>query len=293
MYDFINNQIEMIENTYKMVEQQAKALYTFDWENAANDISDMTNWSGDPNQIKAAWENIGKARENYRNINSYVSARLDSLDASYAAIMNQGLEIPGSDGNKKFTLGMLLTNGYDGTTGKQDPDKGWLGLGKSLVNYADESLQGFAAGFEGKLTAQEKYAIMTKYGMSPNTYYKTRIISDLSNNAIRSMIRGVGSQMKKEQTVEAEIQQTISAILDKAEAKQSIMGMLSGNTMALQVMIDKLDDLRIAIQEGTSLAAMEKYQRDTLSEIGADDIYHATGSWECCWEYLTDGKFKN
>ena len=164
MYDQINATIENVQNGYEQLQQAYEMTKgIFEGEMQFNEFG--SDW----------WKNIGTARDNYRNMNKYISSKVDYATSIANKINNiKWYEIEG----ETFTTADLMGYGH-ATMTLRDEKGNEVESGKNLkknfvtalassIQFSKNKKNAIANAYKG-MSAKEREQVMRESGYSANT----------------------------------------------------------------------------------------------------------------------------
>ncbi len=182
-YDQIMNTVEMIKNQYEQLQHFIEQAQTWQF--------DDIQWDGDwdfRNELRSATTSINRQINNIRMIDYNLTKRKISL------------------GGHSYTLADLVGVGEgDNLVEALDNTYSWM---------RNDVMKTAIAGFEGRMTDEQKKAIMRKYGLSPANY----IYLQEKKKAVGDLVATISS-WGMDETIEANIaafEEAVGPILDAA-----------------------------------------------------------------------------
>lgn len=200
MYDQINATIENVQNGYEQLQQAIEMTKgVFEGEMKFNEFGD--DW----------WKNIGTARDNYRNMNKYISSKVDSLTAIKNKINNiKWYEIEGERfttadlmgyGNAKMTL---RDNNGNEVEGGKDLKKNFVTALASTIQFSKNKRDAVAAGYNG-MSAEEREKVFRESGYSANTAHIAVQTSAITQSVLADIAEADASTYAADNSTAAEI----------------------------------------------------------------------------------------
>jgi len=174
-YDHINATIEQVQNTYQQLQKQIEAVKQMDWDYVDGSMSDHNG--------------IPDIRDPLNSMNKMVNDNLKLINDVQDTLTKKKIYF----GGKSYTFGGLFGfgEGSDGTTIFDMP--------KNIVDYVMKTTEDVTAGYEGKLTYEQKEAIMRRHNLSPRNYARLRIVEEQSNALLQKMLTtGTGEHAEAE-----------------------------------------------------------------------------------------------
>lgn len=208
-YQQITHAIEQVQNTYQQIEQAAKQVMTMDWDNLSNLGDNFAGMAENPFEV------ITGVRNSTQDIVKEVNKKMNDWNRLSDMLTDETIKF----GGMSVSVADLV--------GAGDPDKDASAFMDNAWTYISKTGERMADGYAGRLTAEQKQAIMRQYGMSPRNYAQLQFANYQLDNLI----------------TESNVKGTSQAIAD-ASAQQ----------------LAKVDALKIMIQntpEGSLKASME------------------------------------
>lgn len=145
----IQQQIQTVENTYEQIKQAAISMKDMNFDD-----------------IKASTNPFDMAKQ----IGNKINENMDRLNNLQDSLMNESMTI----GGKNFSVAEIC-GVKKGTDENGNPvDKTIVGAGKSVWEEAKKAAKKAAAGYENKLTEEQREAIAREHGMSARNYATLR-----------------------------------------------------------------------------------------------------------------------
>jgi len=256
-YDNIMATIEQVQNTYQQLEKQAKMLMSMPekLEKIGKDIKES-------NENGPSLEAFLKFREQYADIVKYLNDSIQLTTNIYDTFTKKEI----SFGGQKYTFGGLF--GVKGRNGKEYPSVFQLPI--NMVQFAHESAKEAAAGYAGKLTQEERNAIMAKYGMSPENFYKLRLVERSVALPLDDFIAsGLDEANELRRKVRFEEYQYIQEL--KEIAGDSMVSQMEINTDAILNLGKDMENIGQSIKEIIRMTASFRLEELSRNEIEAEN----------------------
>lgn len=211
-YQQITHAIEQVQNTYQQIEQAAKQVMSMDWDNLSNLGENFAGMSENPFEV------ITGVRNSTQDIVKEVNKKMNDWNRLSDMLTDETIKF----GGMSVSVADLV--------GAGDPDKDATSFMDNAWTYVSKTGERMAEGYTGKLTPEQKRAIMKEYGMSPRNYAQLQF----ANYQLDKMVR------------ESNVMGTFEALRDTTEKQ-----IASAN--ALKMMIQNTP-------EGSLKASMETAQ---------------------------------
>lgn len=208
-YQQITHAIEQVQNTYQQIEQAAKQVMSMDWDNLSNLGENFAGMSENPFEV------ITGVRNSTQDIVKEVNKKMNDWNRLSDMLTDETIKF----GGMSVSVADLV--------GAGDPDKDATSFMDNAWTYVSKTGERMAEGYTGKLTPEQKRAIMKEYGMSPRNYAQLQF----ANYQLDKMVR------------ESNVMGTFEALRDTTEKQ-----IASAN--ALKVMIQ-------STPEGSLKSSME------------------------------------
>jgi prefoldin subunit 5 len=250
-YDHIMATIEQVQNTYQQLKKQADMVMSMpekynEFKSNLGSI-DLTNPEG-----------FLKFRDQYKDTITYINYNMDLVNNIYDTFTKKKINF----GGKNYTFGGLL--GMPGA----DPGTTIFDLPRNTVEYLLESTEEGFAGYNNKLSRQQKEAIMQKYGMSPRNYYNYRLVEQLVPLQIDKALADASDASEElRMRVHNERNQYIEDL--STIAGDSVVAAVQTLVPALLGIGDDILHLRSDIVEINSRIASNQFKQDTINEMKA------------------------
>lgn len=239
-YDMVNNTITQIENQYTQIQQAVERAKSIDWDNIRFD--------GDfdiRNDIKDANKRVNKLLTQARNIKKTITT--PSINC----------------GNVRYSIADLC--------GMTDPDES--GVRKNILtaltdykDYMSSTMKNAVDGIVEGLTDEQRQAIWTKYGISPQNYVFVQ-------NAHTEVLKAANTILANatEQAYEAGLFETttrsnsiIKAAIESVDSNgnPTMSAMTEANMYLFQQLVEEMYGLKSAIYETGSLSAQLAMEQD-------------------------------
>jgi hypothetical protein len=243
-YDHINATIEQVQNTYQQLQKQIEAVKQMDWDYVDGSMSDHNG--------------IPDIRDPLNSMNKMVNDNLKLINDVQDTLTKKKIYF----GGKSYTFGGLFGfgEGSDGTTIFDMP--------KNIVDYVMKTTEDVTAGYEGKLTYEQKEAIMRRHNLSPRNYARLRIVEEQSNALLQKMLTtGTGEHAEAEAKRAAENQMTIAQMSDWAG--ESMVAQQQATTQAILNVAKGITELRLGINNTNGFFAQSELTKQTEKELRA------------------------
>lgn len=208
-YQQITHAIEQVQNTYQQIEQAAKQVMSMDWDKFKNLGENFDGMAENPFEV------ITGVRNSTQDIVREVNKKMNDWNRLSDMLTDETINF----GGMSVSVADLVGAGDPGKDASSFMDNAWT--------YVSKTGERMAAGYTGKLTPEQKRAIMQQYGMSPRNYAQLQF----ANYQLDKMVR------------ESNVMGTFEALRDTTEKQ-----IASAN--ALKVMIQ-------STPEGSLKSAME------------------------------------
>ena len=253
-YDNVMATIEQVQNTYEQLKRQAEMVMTIPekFEKFKENIGDVD---------LTTMEGFLKFRSQYADTISYINYNMNLLNNIYDTFTKKKI----SFGGRSYTFGGLI--GFAGA----DRGTNLFNLPMNIAEYMTEQAKEGMAGYANKLTREQKAAIMAKYGLSPENYYKLRLVEHTVALPFDELL--------------AEGSKEASELRDRArqEKAQYIQELkeLAGDSMVSQVEVsieaqlmlnDDINEMVKSVKKLISVMAHEQFRIETNNEIYSQQL---------------------
>jgi hypothetical protein len=225
-YDQITATIEQVQNTYRQLEKQIDMMSKMDWDNVGDTFADMDISSVD---------GLLNLRHQIKDVTKLINANMNLINNVQDTLTKKTV----SFGGKNYSFGGLFGFGRSGA------ETTIFDLPKNIVDYVNDTSGDLTAGYEGRLTYQQKETIMRRTGLSPRNYAKIHLVEEQANTLIKDMLTSGTDE-------------NIAAILDRAGKNQE----------GIAVMMDAAGESLINQQQATTTAILELSTGITRLEAG-------------------------
>jgi hypothetical protein len=254
-YDHITATIENVKNTYQQLENQMKALQNINFDDVAKlqEIKDIRSF-----------EDFSNYRHNIKNAVANINANMNYINDIEDTIKDRTVTFGGAD----FTIASLVGFGKEG-------EMTLLDLPKVATDYLKEQGSTAIAGWEEKLTYEQKVSLMRKWGMSPRNYANWQMANKITNDIVTKSI-GFGNEA---------IAKIIEKVAKKNEALQVETQMAGESTNSLlRVAVESVGGISEAIaqfeigikQVSAAIGAMDLERKIKEDAIAAEQAKHKT-----------------
>jgi hypothetical protein len=223
-YDEITQAIETVHNTYTQIKNQIEMVKRINWNEIGETFANM-----DPTSL----EGILNIRNQLKDVGYLINRNLNIINAVSDTLTQKVTKF----GGKEYTVGGLFGFGKEGTT--------IFDLPKNLYDYVDETAEEIVAGYAGKLTYNQKAAIMRKYNISPRNYAKWRFVEEQTAEMLEKMFTTASDE-------------NASALMEEAYS----------NAKGIDAMIEAADESMVAQQQVTTQAILNVANAIVRLEIG-------------------------
>lgn len=239
-YDMVNNTITQIENQYTQIQQAVERAKSIDWDNIRFD--------GDfdiRNDIKDANKRVDKLLTQARNIRKTITTpSINCGNVRYSIADLCGMSAPDESGVRKNILTALT----------------------DYKDYMSSTMKNAVDGIVEGLTDEQRQAIWTKYGISPQNYVFVQ-------NAHTEVLKAASSILANatEQAYEAGLLETttrsnsiIKAATESVDSNgnPTMSAMTEANMYLFQQLVEEMYGLKSAIYETGSLSAQLAMEQD-------------------------------
>ena len=236
-YQQIQNGIEQVQNTYKQIEQATKQMASLNFEDLES-IKD--NFAG-LDLSENPFEVITAVRDSAQDITKYVNDRMNSVNRLTDALTKESISFGGMD----FSVADLC--------GAGDPNKTLYGFAENAIQHIGDMAKSAADGYAGKLTYEEKRAIMKKYGMSPRNYAQWQITHyNLSKSLEKGNVEGTFQSLEQQYEQDAAEVATLQKILSNIP-EGSVKAQLEANAKVEVQNLQQLQKLRDELNQGNTM----------------------------------------
>lgn len=166
-YQEIQAQIENVKNTYEQIQMSVQNMKTVgsSLKEAGSNFIENMNGIDASNPFSAVGSLIETSHYTANDVTRAVDAEMSKWDDVVNSLNSEMVSVGGTS----YSLAELC--------GAGDKEKNILGFAKNATEAAAEKCEEAAAGWAGKLTLEERIAVMKKYGMSPEHYAKTALLN--------------------------------------------------------------------------------------------------------------------
>ena len=239
-YDMVNNTITQIENQYTQIQQAVERAKSIDWDNIRFD--------GDfdiRNDIKDANKRVDKLLTQARNIRKTITTpSINCGNVRYSIADLCGITDPEESGVRKNILTALT----------------------DYKDYMSSTMKNAVDGIVEGLTDEQRQAIWTKYGISPQNYVFVQ-------NAHTEVLKAASTILANatEQAYEAGLLETttrsnsiIKAATESVDSNgnPTMSAMTEANMYLFQQLVEEMYGLKSAIYETGSLSAQLAMEQD-------------------------------
>lgn len=239
-YDMVNNTITQIENQYTQIQQAVERAKSIDWDNIRFD--------GDfdiRNDIKDANKRVDKLLTQARNIRKTITTpSINCGNVRYSIADLCGITDPEESGVRKNILTALI----------------------DYKDYMSSTMKNAVDGIVEGLTDEQRQAIWTKYGISPQNYIFVQ-------NAHTEVLKAASTILANatEQAYEAGLLETttrsnsiIKAATESVDSNgnPTMSAMTEANMYLFQQLVEEMYGLKSAIYETGSLSAQLAMEQD-------------------------------
>ena len=239
-YDMVNNTITQIENQYTQIQQAVERAKSIDWDNIRFD--------GDfdiRNDIKDANKRVDKLLTQARNIRKTITTpSINCGNVRYSIADLCGITDPEESGVRKNILTALT----------------------DYKDYMSSTMKNAVDGIVEGLTDEQRQAIWTKYGISPQNYIFVQ-------NAHTEVLKAASTILANatEQAYEAGLLETttrsnsiIKAATESVDSNgnPTMSAMTEANMYLFQQLVEEMYGLKSAIYETGSLSAQLAMEQD-------------------------------
>ena len=239
-YDMVNNTITQIENQYTQIQQAVERAKSIDWDNIRFD--------GDfdiRNDIKDANKRVDKLLTQARNIRKTITTpSINCGNVRYSIADLCGITDPEESGVRKNILTALT----------------------DYKDYMSSTMKNAVDGIVEGLTDEQRQAIWTKYGISPQNYV-------FIQNAHTEVLKAASTILANatEQAYEAGLLETttrsnsiIKAATESVDSNgnPTMSAMTEANMYLFQQLVEEMYGLKSAIYETGSLSAQLAMEQD-------------------------------
>lgn len=239
-YDMVNNTITQIENQYTQIQQAVERAKSIDWDNIRFD--------GDfdiRNDIKDANKRVDKLLTQARNIRKTITTpSINCGNVRYSIADLCGITDPEESGVRKNILTALI----------------------DYKDYMSSTMKNAVDGIVEGLTDEQRQAIWTKYGISPQNYVFVQ-------NAHTEVLKAASTILANatEQAYEAGLLETttrsnsiIKAATESVDSNgnPTMSAMTEANMYLFQQLVEEMYGLKSAIYETGSLSAQLAMEQD-------------------------------
>ena len=239
-YDMVNNTITQIENQYTQIQQAVERAKSIDWDNIRFD--------GDfdiRNDIKDANKRVDKLLTQARNIRKTITTpSINCGNVRYSIADLCGITDPEESGVRKNILTALT----------------------DYKDYMSSTMKNAVDGIVEGLTDEQRQAIWTKYGISPQKYIFVQ-------NAHTEVLKAASTILANatEQAYEAGLLETttrsnsiIKAATESVDSNgnPTMSAMTEANMYLFQQLVEEMYGLKSAIYETGSLSAQLAMEQD-------------------------------
>lgn len=178
-YQQIQNTIEQVQNTYTQIEQAAQQMASMNWDDLKS-LGDNFSGMGDN-----PFEVITGVRNSAQDITKAVNKNMNKINALQDSLTKESISFGGMNVSMADLVGAgepdkniwgFTKNAWDYTVGTTDEN------GNKVPGAFDDAI----AGWEGKLTYQQKQNLMRKYGMSPKNYATLQLANYQLNEVVKN-----------------------------------------------------------------------------------------------------------
>ena len=236
-YQQIQNGIEQVQNTYKQIEQATKQMASLNFEDLESIKDNFTGLDLSENPFEV----ITAVRDSAQDITKYVNDRMNSVNRLTDALTKETISFGGMD----VSVADLC--------GKGDPNKNLWGFAENAFQHIGDMAVSVADGYAGKLTYEEKRAIMKKYGMSPRNYAQWQITNyNLSKSLEKGNIEGTFQSLEMQYKQDAAEVATLQKILSNIP-EGSVKAQLEANAKVEVQNLQQLQKLRDELNQGNTM----------------------------------------
>ena len=200
MYDQINATIENVQNGYKQLQQAIDMTKgVFSGEMKFDKFGD--DW----------WKNIGTARDNYRNMNRYISNKVDRLTSIKNKIDRiKWYQIDGENfttadlmgyGNAKMTL---RNNKGETVEDGKDLKKNFVTALASTIQFSKNKRDAIKSAYQG-MSAEEREKVLRESGYSANTAHIAVQTSAITQSVLADIAEADASTYAADNSMAEEI----------------------------------------------------------------------------------------
>ena len=257
-YQQITNAIEQVQNTYKQIEQAAQQVMSMDWSNLSNLGDNFAGMAENPFEV------ITGVRNSAQDIIKEVNRKMNDWNRLSDLLTKDSISFGTGDYKMSVSVADLV--------GAGDPDKDANAFMENAWTYISKTGERMAEGYEGKLTPEQKRAIMSQYGMSSRNYAQLQFANyQLDNLVTESNVKGTAQaiadtsaqQLAKVDTLKMIIQNTPEGSMKaavEASAMVEVEALLQMQTLSTDlqrfmtlysqyISADKAQELQMRVEE--------------------------------------------
>jgi cell division protein FtsB len=248
-YDHITQAVETVKNTYQQLQKQIEMVKNMDWDDVGETFKNM-----DP----ASLEGILAMRGQIKDLTYYVNRNMNLINNVEDTLTRKTINF----GGKNYTFGGLF--GF----GRGSPGTTVFDLPKNIQDYVEETADEVTAGYEGRLSYQQKEAVMRRYGLSPRNYAKVRLVEEQTSELVRKLLTaGTGEHAAALLEEAHENQKAVDDLM--SAAGESMVGQQQAAAHALFTIATGLTRLEGGVNRFAAYAAGRDVAEDQKREIEA------------------------
>lgn len=243
-YDTVNNTITQIENQYRQIQQSVERAKSIDWENIRFD--------GDfdiRNDIRDATKRVNRLLTQANNIKKTVTTPSISC------------------GNVKYSIADLCGAGEDG--------RNFSTAVSDYKYYMTETMKSAVDAVSKELTPEQRRAIWTKYGISPENYVFVQQSKNAVKNAASALMAKATDEAKQMQAEERIAKQNtiINAALENkdSDGNPTQSGMQEAQLHLTGELAEHLLQLEFTVNDIGGLCASKMIAEENERQAKADE----------------------
>lgn len=235
-YQQIQQTIEQVQNTYRQIEQAAQQVQGMNWDDLKNLGDNFSGMSDNPFEV------ITGVRNSAQDITAAVNKNMNRVNELRNALQAESISFGGVD----FSVADLC-----GASGKED--KNVFGFALNAWEYTHKKAAEAAKGYAGKLTYDQRRAIMRKYGMSAENYATTEIVQYQLDNLVQDSNISATTEAirKKAEQVMAEAELVKKMADNTADGDVKGLSQLQVKTTAM--LLEKSNEMTAAVEKQSGL----------------------------------------
>lgn len=238
-YQQITNTIEQVTNSYQQIQQQVQQMAKFDWSEMGSNFSENMSeiWTYGDFSWEDPIQSITKVKQSADEITRLVNSNMNRVNA-VSSLLHDDIFSFGFGSDTTVSIADLCGLGDESSEGGNIVD-----FFNSATDYTKEKAKKVADGYAGKLTWEQRQAIMEKYGMSAENYAQITVANSMLNDLItEGNVAGTTEAIKAEWNAAIANGEAMKAIAQELpEGSVYAQAELTNNYLAQNVVaIDKL-----------------------------------------------------